>query len=352
MSVLLEDLKTSLLKAIQEELPLVERPYAALGEKLGVSEGEVLATVAALKSSPRSVIRQISGIFDSQALGYRSTLVAADVDSQLVEQAAGVINGHPGVSHNYLRNHRYNLWYTLAVPPDSRFGLEGTVELLHRQSKARATRMLPTLRLFKIGVKLDVSGEADLTARSETTGFTQEARDQAAKDPLTPADKQMIRVLQQDLAVEERPFDRWARQAQVSTPELLAAAWRFKDQKRMRRFSAVLRHREAGFSANAMGVWAVPAGKEEEFGKAAATFAAVSHCYLRPTYEDWPYNVFTMVHAPTPERCQEVFAAIAEVTGVHNFGALYSTREFKKTRVKYFTGDTERWESDFARSQS
>jgi DNA-binding Lrp family transcriptional regulator len=154
------------------------------------------------------------------------------------------------------------------------------------------------------------------------------------------------------LAVEKRPFDAWARQAQVTTAELLAAAWRFKDDKRMRRFSAVLRHREAGFSANAMGVWAVPASKAEEFGEAAATFAAVSHCYLRPTYEDWPYNVFTMVHAPTQEKCQEVLAAIAEVTGIDRFDALYSTREFKKTRVKYFTGDTEQWESEFARSQS
>jgi DNA-binding Lrp family transcriptional regulator len=352
MSILLDDLKSGLLNAIQDQVPLVDRPFSALADQLGLSEAEVLSTISALKAPPRPLIRQISGIFDSQALGYRSTLVAAEVEDGQIEQATEAINRHPGVSHNYLRNHRYNLWYTLAVPPDSRFGLEETVQILHRQSGARATRMLPTLRLFKIGVKFDVSSAANLTARAETTGFTQEARDQAGREPITEADKLAIRVLQQDLPVERRPFDGWARQAQKSVPWLLRVAQRFRDQNRMRRFSAVLRHREVGFSANAMGVWKVPAGRETEFGKAAATFTAVSHCYLRPTYPDWPYNIFTMVHAPTQDRCQEVLSAIAELTRVDHFHALYSTREFKKTRVKYFTGDSEQWESEFARSQS
>ena len=154
----------------------------------------------------------------------------------------------------------------------------------------------------------------------------------------------MIRVLQQDLPIESRPFDSWAEQAGVAVGDLLSAAETFRSQGRMRRFSAVLRHREVGFSANAMGVWAVPRGRQELFGKIAAGFAAVSHCYLRPTYPDWPYSVFTMVHGTSPEACERVLAAISAASGVKDYAAVYSTKEYKKSRVRYFTGETEAWE--------
>jgi len=127
---------------------------------------------------------------------------------------------------------------------------------------------------------------------------------------------------------------------------LLEAGQRFQDEHRMRRFAAVLRHRQAGFGANGMGVWVVPPGQQEEFGRKAASFLAVSHCYLRPTYPDWPYSIFTMVHAPTQPQCDEVLAAIAETTGIDDYAALYSTKEYKKTRVRYFAGDIEAWEEE------
>jgi DNA-binding Lrp family transcriptional regulator len=248
------------------------------------------------------------------------------------------------VTHNYLRNHAYNLWYTVAVPPESRLGLEGTIRILHDESGASATRMFPTLKLYKIGVSFDVSGERAATARSGRPKFSQEERSKANKHPITPADKRMIRVLQQDLPLIARPFDQWAEEAGVTLEELLSAARMYLEQKRMRRFSAVLHHREAGFAANGMGVWAVPPEKQEEFGATAGSFAAVSHCYLRPVYEDWPYSIFTMVHGTKPEDCDAVLKAISDATGVRDYAALYSSREFKKVRLRYFLGDIEAWE--------
>lgn len=336
----LTEFDAQLLNLIQVQIPLSDRPFERIAAQLGTAEDAVLARLADLKA--RRVIRQISAIFDSKSLGYQSTLVAARVDPTRIEEAAAIISQHPGVSHNYQRDHSFNLWYTLAVPPDSRLGLAATVDRLHAESGSLSTRMLPTLKLFKIGVKFDVSGESDLSARADAPA---KAAEPATRTALTEADKRMIRVLQQDLPLESRPFDAWARQAEVSVAELLAGAERFGADGRMRRFSAVLRHREVGFSANGMGTWAVPAGQEEAFGKTAGSFAAVTHCYLRPTYPDWPYNVFTMVHAPSREACDGVFAAIAQATGVTRYTALYSTREFKKIRVKYFTGDTRAWEA-------
>ena len=82
----------------------------------------------------------------------------------------------------------------------------------------------------------------------------------------------------------------------LRSEQLLDAARRYKQLGCMRRFSAVLKHREAGFGANAMGAWIVPPEQRDSFGQTAASFSSVSHCYQRPTYEDWPYSIFTMVH--------------------------------------------------------
>jgi siroheme decarboxylase len=337
----------AILDLIQASFPLVERPFAAIAQKLGLEEADVIQRVRALRESPRPAIRQISAIFDSRALGYESTLVAAKVDPAHLEDAAAVISGHPGVSHNYQRNHAYNLWYTLAVGPDSKLGLGGTLDVLHLRSGAIETHLLPATRMFKIGVKFDLGGDGDLTGRTEGTV----AADRPAVRPLTETDKKLIRVLQQDLPIVERPFDCWACQTNLCVADLLAAAKRYEREGRMRRFSAVLRHRDIGFSANGMGVWAVPAGQEQAFGKVAASFSAVSHCYERPTFADWPYNLFTMVHAPDAAQCEAVLAEISRASGIKRYGVLYSSKEFKKKRVQYFTGDIEAWEAGVQSSE-
>ncbi|MEI7731653.1 MAG: Lrp/AsnC family transcriptional regulator [Verrucomicrobiota bacterium] len=340
----LEASDTRILDLIQTEVPLDPQPFQVIGERVGLPESEVIQRIAALKTPP-PIIRQISAIFDSKSLGYHSTLVAAMVDESHLDQAVAVINQHPGVSHNYRRNNAFNLWYTLAVPPHSILGLEKTLAILHRLSGAKSTRLLPTLRLFKIGVKLDLSGSADLATRSDKPAFSAEDQEAAAGIPVTETDKRMIRVMQRNLPIVSRPFDSWASEAGVSVSELLAAARQYITEKRMRRFSAVLKHREMGFSANGMGVWDVPVEQREAFGRVAASFSAVSHCYERPSYPDWPFSIFTMVHAPTQDQCDGVLKAISEATGITRYGALYSSKEYKKVRVQYFAGDIEAWET-------
>ena len=164
----------------------------------------------------------------------------------------------------------------------------------------------------------------------------------------TDADKAMIVVLQRDLPVEHHPFDGWAEDAGVSVDELLAACQTFVDRNYMRRFAAVLNHRKAGFGANGMAVWQVPEEDLEEIGPKMAAFQAVSHCYKRPTYPDWPYSIFTMVHARSMEACEEAIDAIAEDCGLTDpsrRAILYSTYEFKKIRLMYYTPDYKEWEA-------
>jgi len=341
MSVKLEELDARLLDILQESLPLTATPFADVAGRLGIPPRQVLERVEALRSGERAPIRQISAIFDSKSLGYQTTLVAAKVEENQLPRAVAAINAHPGVSHNYRRDHAYNLWYTLAVGPDSRLGLQKTADMLHRQSGAIATRLMPTIKLYKIGVRLKIAEDSP-SANELASSVPFVAAEEIT--PMSDLDRRLIRVLQRDLPAIDRPFDALAREAGVSTDELLAAIKRFADLKRMRRFSAVLRHRELGFDANAMGVWVVPPAQQDAFGQLAAGFAEVSHCYLRPTYPDWPYNLFTMIHTRQREAGMQVMAAISRATGIRQYAVLYSTQEYKKVRVKYFEDDIPAWE--------
>ncbi len=328
-----------IITALQEEFPLVARPYAAIGERHGLAEDEVISRLRAIKEL--NILRQISAIFDTKTLGYKSSLVAMSTRPEDELHAAHVVNGHPGVSHNYKRDHHFNLWFTIAVPPSS--SLEDTVEVLHREARATSTRMLPTLKLFKIGVTLDLTGEADPTRKSAPAYG--EFRRTVAPPPLTEEDLTFIRLLQEDLPLTARPFAELAATIGRSEADLFAWAQLAAERGQLRRIAAVLRHRKAGFKANGMAVWKVPADRVDEVGDRMAHFTSVSHCYQRPTYEDWPYNVFSMIHARDTAECEQVADAIAADTGVSERAMLYSSTEFRKIRLRYFTPELDQWES-------
>jgi siroheme decarboxylase len=343
----LDNVDKKLLNLIQLEVPVVARPWVALGERLGgIDEAEVMERIKALKA--RNIIRQISAIFDTRSLGYASSLVAVKCSPAREDEVAAVISSHPGVSHNYKRNHAFNIWYTIAVTPTSRFGLERIVQILHETSGAIATRLMPTLHLFKIGVELDVEGTGK-AGDKKTATYTQKDR-KAAEVPLTDLEVRFVREMQKDLTIEPEPFVAIAARLNIGLEGLQRIAAAMIENGRMRRFSAVLRHREVGFSFNGMGVWAVRDNHDDimRIGEKMAAFRAVTHCYLRPTYPDWPYNIFTMIHARSNEECNAVVDEIARETGIGNHDVLYSTKEYKKSRVQYFTEAEAEWERKFA----
>ena len=330
---------TRLLDEVQHGVPLERRPYAELGRKVGIDEDQCLERLGTMRQTG-GVIRQISAIFDSQSLGYASSLVGARCDADQLESAAGAICEHPGVSHCYQRDHAYNLWYTLAVPPDSRLGMDRTIAQLHALSEAAVTRTLPTLRLFKVGVQFDLGGQGV----RKRAAFTEADRAEGSRHTIDDRDKTVIRLLQQDLPLVAEPFTVWADAAGIAVDDLLAAGHRLKERRQMRRFSAVLRHRSAGFTANVMGVWRVPDDRIETCGNELAGFDAVTHCYQRPVYPDWPYNLFTMVHARSRDEAIGLLEQMRQATGLDACLPLWTVREFKKVRVRYFDGETEQWE--------
>ena len=331
-----------LLNLMQSRFPIARRPYAAVAAEAGMEEAEVLARVQALLDD--RIIRQVTPIYDTRAFGYGSMLVAAKIDPEHPWRAAKAINAHPGVSHNYLRTHDFNMWFTIAVEEDSELGLQGTLDVLQAETGAESIRQLPTLTLFKIRMDLDVEG----TTQDLAKAVSAEAPRELERQPFDELDVAVVRATQGDLPVVSEPYAAAAAQLGMGVDALLAHLEGMVERGLLRRVAAILFHRRAGFSANGMGVWKVPEDRILEVGSRMAAYRGISHCYQRPTYPDWPYSVFTMAHGRSKEECDAILDAIAAETGVTERATLYSSTEFKKIRLLYFTDDFKRWEREHA----
>ena len=271
-------------------------------------------------------------------------LVAAKVDPENPWRAANVINAHPGVSHNYLRNHEFNIWFTIATEPDSPLGLDGTLEALAKEAGAESVRQLPTLQLFKIRMDLEMEGDTEALAKAVEVGPPAETE----KQPYDEFDIEVIRATQGDMPVIPEPYAPAADKLGIPQTQLLTHLQQMQERRLLRRVAAILFHRRAGFSANGMGVWKVPDERIMELGPRMAAFRGISHCYQRPTYADWPYSIFTMAHGRSKDECDAILDSIATQTGIDERSTLYSSTEFKKIRLLYFTDDYRAWEREHA----
>jgi siroheme decarboxylase len=340
-AVPLDETDRKLLNVLQGSFPLAERPYAEVARLAGLAEDEALRRTRRLLAD--RIIREITPIFDTRVLGYRSMLVAARVDPEHPWRAAKVINSHPGVSHNYLRDHDFNIWFTIATEPGSRLGLDGTLEVLQRLTGAESVRQLPTLRLFKIRMDLEMEGGTEALAAAAAVVDHQEPE----AIELSELDLAVIRATQGPMEAVPEPFAPAADKLGVAVPALLDHLEDMRERKALRRVAAILFHRRAGFSANGMGVWRVPDERIVELGPRMAAFRGISHCYQRPTYPDWPYSVFTMAHGRSRAECDAILDTIAAETGIEERRTLYSSTEFKKIRLLYFTDAHREWEAQY-----
>jgi len=297
-----------------------------------VDEAEVLERTQQLKRD--GVIRQVSAIFDSRRLGYQSTLVAFQVPEERLDAVAEQVSAHPGVSHNYARDHVYNLWFTLTLPPGQ--AIDAHISALARKADIASYLNLPMVRLFKIGVQFDLAEES--SDGGHKVRAAQEAGPPVGHQPIfSDSGRAVVRELQEDIELMPCPFAPMARRLGMSEEALLVKARGLLASGVMRRYGAVLRHRRVGFAANGMVCWMVPESRIEELGRLAATYPQVSHCYQRPPHPpDWPYTLFTMVHGRTQAEVEAVAENIAAASDIRDYIILYSIREYKKERVKYF----------------
>ena len=147
-------------------------------------------------------------------------------------------------------------------------------------------------------------------------------------------DTKMIKLTQDGITFTHAPFANIARELGISEKDVVSRFENLQKKGVIRRFGASIGHRAIGITANAMCTWNVPDERVEEIGAIMAGFSEVTHCYERPRYPDWPYNLFTMVHSYTKDDCNRVAHEISKATGISDYKMLFSEMEFKKTGAR------------------
>ena len=299
----MSELNQHLLAIIQDGFPLVERPYLHLAEMLNVSEQEAFDAVEMLRAS--GVIRRIGG--------------------------------EPAITHNYIRSHEYNVWFTVIAENEA--AIETIVGRICAKTELHDVHVLSATKKYKINTVMtlderrktkDERGESREACHCEPTKnvIASEAR-QSLAGALTESDRTRIRTACDDIPHSLTPFKDWG----ISCDELredLAS-------KRMRRFGAILRHQNAGFAFNAMVCFEL---SPQTCSGAGITDLAkkhyVSHCYERPSFEGFPYNLYAMMHAQTSAELDDYIKDAATLLGNPEYVVLHSVRELKKTSFKFF----------------
>jgi DNA-binding Lrp family transcriptional regulator len=315
--------------ALQSGVPLVRRPFHALADTLALEPGAVMEQIAAWRHA--NLLREISAVLEGAALGYDSALVAGSVPLDRLDEVADVISAMPTVTHNYLREHELNLWFTIAVPQE--WGLETALEALTRQTAVPFHPMRRTLT-FKVGVNFDLESRRSRTEAIELTAPVPVA--------LTERERRLFRALQHDLPAEAEPFHALAAQHGFDADELLDFA-REHLGGAIRRVVGTFRHRRLGVRGNGMAVWNVSESALAEVGPRLAEHPDVSHCYARESAPGFPYTLYSMIHGPDRETCIETASRLEEVVGTRDYRILFSTVEYKKCRLRYFLPELDAW---------
>jgi DNA-binding Lrp family transcriptional regulator len=328
----------ALVTLIQASFPLVPRPFAALADLFAVGEEALLGRLAALKQS--GLLRKLGPVFEPARFGLSSELMAAQVAPDELDRVAAVASAWPPVTHSYARSHPVNLWLA-AVAAQADWFETGRTRLVHLPGVSGVWR-LPAARRFKVAVRFNLTREAD----PEIERLTRAIEDINRPSPADLADgvgedldRPLLAALETDLPLTSEPFAALADSAGLDAARLLSTLRRWLADGRLRRYGALVSHLRLGFTANAMAVWRVPADRLPEVGASLAASPHVSHCYERPAFPEFPFNLYAMVHARSRERCLELVEDLSDALSAScpdcPREVLFSTQEFRKSSPRF-----------------
>ncbi|MHC5060551.1 MAG: siroheme decarboxylase subunit beta [Planctomycetota bacterium] len=326
----LNEFQKKLCLVIQDPLPVCPAPFAAIAESLNSDEAAVINSLQKLKSL--GVIRRFSATVNYRALGKVATLVTANVPAGDLAMVVPVINALPGVSHNYLRNHKYNLWFTLQAEDP-----EQTAELLANLAHRLGCRFhsLSAVKIFKLRVRFDPYFPCEAFSLAQASARACDVNTFETKPAtLTGIEKTILTKLQRNLEICPRPFDFLADDS-VDIDTAMATITSLTDKGVIRPLSAILNHHKMGFDANAMFCACVEPERIDDVGGKLAGLNFVSHCYQRKTFQGWPYNLFAMMHTRTYEQIRRLADEFTATEKIEKFDLLGTIAELKKTPVKH-----------------
>ena len=316
---------SELLALLQQGIPLCKRPFEALADEAGCDEADVIGFLEDCRE--QGLVRRFGAVFDTRRLGYRSALCAAAIPPSELDDIAARITSLSGVTHCYLREPSHpspftipNLWFTLSYPADIFAAMADEVAARLRPHEVH---VLPATKRYKVDVVF---------------GAATRARDESVEDdmpPITSSDRAIIGALQGDTEIRPDYFAVLAAKLGMNEWDLLSTLEMWRRCGRLKRIGLLLAHRNAGWTANGMCCWRID-GDTTEAGRALAACDEVTHCYERPEAPAFPFNLFAMIHARSPEEASATFARLEESCRLSAGTMLISTREYKKTSMTFF----------------
>jgi DNA-binding Lrp family transcriptional regulator len=314
-------LEFALLNDWQRDFPIVARPFATVGAKVGVGETAVLATLGRLNG--RGAISRVGAVFAPRRVG-ASTLAALAAPSERLEEIANLVSTHAEVNHNYQREHAWNLWFVATAADGT--ALASVLAAIETETGCKVIS-LPLEREYHIDLGFDLGSAHKYRALVPTA---------AARQPDTD-ERRLIGALQDGLELVTRPFARLGERVGMVEDEVLRRISGWIEEGMIKRFGVVVRHHELGYRANAMVVFDVPDAEVDRIGGQLAGRAGVTLCYRRSrSLPDWPYNLYCMVHGRSRDEAQPVIEGLGELAGISGM-ALFSTRRFKQCGARYFS---------------
>jgi len=317
-----------LCNALQNGLAIIERPYAKIGRALGSDEETAIRRTRGLVE--RGVIRRIGAVVSWRAIGKAGTLVAARVAKEKLKEVVSAVNAIAGVSHNYLREHHFNLWFTIRADSD------GDIERILKNLSQRfgvEFHSLPAKRIFKLDVRFDAqSGGRRLLPISEKRMQGNKHRtmnNERRTSNVDEIDEWILAGIEGGLEVVERPYDFLCADG-LQIDDVLSRIDKMIVRGVIHRVGAVVDHRKLGFVANAMFVCEAKKNRAGAIGKALARLQNVSHCYQRETFKDWPYNLFAMMHGKTHTAIRHVAERFVREQGIEAWEVLATVEKLKK----------------------
>jgi len=326
-----DPLEFRLLNEFQRDFPLLSRPYAALAEQVGSSEGAVIATLARLRD--QGAVSRIGAVIAPRSVG-ASTLAALSTPTDKLERIAELVSRHPEVNHNYQREHRYNLWFVATAEDEA--ALSAALQGIEKETGCKVIS-LPLLEGFHIDLGFD------LTRNGKSHCATSLAGESPESTVLSAAERRLLGALQDGLELLPQPYGRLALRAGLSEGQVLGLLADWLQRGFVKRLGVVVRHYELGFTANAMCVWDVPDAQVAAIGARLAAEPAVTLCYRRARArpgEEWPYNLYCMIHGRDRAAVESVIAALSARLGLSAYpqAVLFSVRRFKQRGARYIHG--------------
>ncbi|KTG30251.1 siroheme decarboxylase subunit beta [Haloferax profundi] len=328
----LDEVDAALIDEYQSGFPVEARPFRVVAEDLGIDEEEALDRVRHLRE--KGIFRRFGAVLNPPVIG-SSTLAAVSAPEERFDDVAEVINGYQQVNHNYRRDHEWNMWFV--VTAGSRETRDRILSEIEDRTGCEVLN-LPMLTDYYIDLEFPVMNDDRFARESlDETDVSATRISEEATGDLSDLDARLLVEIQDGFPLTKTPYADVAAAIDADTDEVIAAIERLRDDGCIKRIGCIVNHVVTGFRNNCMVVWNVPDDELDARGEVVGSLPYVTLCYHRPRRpeQDWPYNLFTMIHGRDADAVDAKIDELAAEYLPFDHERLYSTETLKQTGAQY-----------------